>query len=482
MIARYKMICELGQLVTSEVNLEALFDLIIRQTIRIMACEKASVFLFDPLHDQLWSWVSTDLKRNSIRISTSCGVAGWVFRSKSALILNDPYKDSRFFSGVDARTGFRTRNILCIPLINRQQASIGTLQALNKCSGNFTEQDRELLTAASYYMTIALENAKIYEDLKMLDRARERVIHHLSHEIRTPLSIIGSVLSRLKKGLQSGETADLEKTVLRGERNLERLRSVQEKIDDILLCKDSLGAGVSDVDVHQLAVDLLTEVMDETEKASPALVRHLIDRLAAVRRRREIVLEAVGLEQLLQAVCHKAEASMGGRKLCIMRQLDGGAEIFTDRRILESVFAGLLKNAIENTPDEGVIEVGTETRGDETRVVFTDHGVGITPENQALIFSGFFHTQPTERYSSKKPYEFNAGGAGADLLRINSFASRLGFRVEVTSRRCPFLLNDEDSCPGRITSCQFIRTAGECLFGSGSTFVVIFPASSCKTA
>ncbi|MFO7707150.1 MAG: GAF domain-containing sensor histidine kinase [Desulfobacterales bacterium] len=482
MIARYRMICELGQMVTSEVNLEALFGLIIRQTTRIMACEKASVFLYDPLHHQLWSWVSTDLKRNSIRISTSCGVAGWVFCSKTALILNEPYQDPRFYSGVDSRTGFRTRNILCIPLINRQQASIGTLQALNKRSGNFTEQDRELLTAASYYMTIALENAKIYEDLKMLDRARERVIHHLSHEIRTPLSIIGSVLSRLKKGLQSGQAVDLEKTVLRGERNLERLRSVQEKIDDILRCKESPGAGAPDVDVHQLAVDLLTEVLDEAEEASPALVRQLIDRLAAVNRRREIILEIVGLEALLQAVCDKAEASMQGRELCIMRQLDGQAEIFTDRRILESVCAGLLKNAIENTPDEGVIEVCTETRGDETRIAFTDHGVGITPENQALIFSGFFHTQPTERYSSKKPYEFNAGGAGADLLRINSFASRLGFRVAFKSRRCPFLLNDEEICPGRISSCRFIRTAGECLSGSGSTFAVVFPAASIKTA
>lgn len=480
MAARYKMICELGQLVTSEMNLEALFDLIIRQTTRFMACEKASVFLFDPFDEQLWSWASTDLKRNSIRISKSCGVAGWVFCSRTALILNDPYNDPRFFRGVDVRTGFRTRNILCIPLINSKQASIGTLQALNKIEGGFTGQDLELLTAASYYMTIALENARLYEELKALDRAKERVIHHLSHEIRTPLSILASVLSSLKKRLQTGEGANAEKTILRGERNLERLRSIQEKIDDILLCSNRSG-GISS-NVHRLAADLLQEVLDEAEERDPALVQHLTDRLAAVNRRREIAEEMVELEPLLQAVCRKAEVSMDGRNICIVRQFDGKAAILTDRRILESVCEGLLKNAIENTPDEGVVEIITQDRGDEIRIIFADHGVGITPENQALIFSGFFHTQPTMRYASKRPYEFNAGGAGADLLRIKSFASRLGFRVEFTSRRCQFLPTDEDGCPGRISACSFVQAGNQCLFSSGSSFAVIFPSASKRSA
>lgn len=475
MVARYKMICELGQLVTSEMNLEALFELIIRQTTRIMACEKASVFLFDPLNEQLWSWASTDLKRNSIRISKSCGVAGWVFGSRSALIINDPYQDHRFFPGVDARTGFRTRNILCIPLINRQQAAIGTLQALNKLEGDFSEEDRELLTAASYYMTIALENARLYEELKALDKAKERVIHHLSHEIKTPLSVLGSVLSRLKKSTRSGEAADLEKTILRGERNLKRLLSIQEKINDILLCRDV--AGDLTPNVYQLAANLLGEVLDEADDSNPTLVQRLTERLAAFNQRGEIFEEMIASEPLLQAVCDKAEASMEGRELCIMRQLDGEAKIFTDRRILESVCAGLLKNAIENTPDEGVIEVCTEIRADEVRFTFTDHGVGITPANQALIFSGFFHTQPTMRYTSKKPYDFNAGGAGSDLLRIKSFASRLGFRIDFTSRRCPFLPSDEDCCPGRISACSFVRTPHECLANSGSTFAVSFPSA-----
>jgi hypothetical protein len=93
-----------------------------------------------------------------------------------------------------------------------------------------------------------------------------------------------------------------------------------------------------------------------------------------------------------------------------------------------------------------------------------------------MIFGGFFHTQPTALYSSKKPYDFNAGGTGADLLRIKSFSSRLGFTVEFTSRRCPFLPQDKDFCPGKISDCRFIASKAECLANSGSTFVVRFPA------
>jgi signal transduction histidine kinase len=117
-----------------------------------------------------------------------------------------------------------------------------------------------------------------------------------------------------------------------------------------------------------------------------------------------------------------------------------------------------------------------EKRDDATLITFVDHGVGITAANRKMIFGGFFHTQPTELYSSKQPYDFNAGGAGADLLRIKSLADRLGFTVDFTSRRCPFLPRDRDVCPGRISRCKSIDSKAECLGNSGSSFVLRFPA------
>ena len=480
LIHRYKMICELGQMVTSEMNLESLFDLIMQQTASIMSSERASVFLYDSVGECLWSRASTDLKQNAVRISPHCGIAGWVFRSRSALIVNDPYNDPRFFSGVDKKTGSQTRNILCTPLVNRRQECIGTLQAMNKKVGDFDENDLELLTAASYYVTIALENARLYEDLKALDKAKERAINHLSHEIKTPLSILSGALRQIADKAAAGDLTKLEKALLRGERNLKRLKSLQEQIDDILQCQKI--DTVPTPDVSQAAFHLLDEIFDQEAEQYSEILHDMGERLAAFKKSAKFAAEEIHLATFMKGICERAKSAMDSRELCLIQSFGEDAIIRTDWNVLDKVCTGLLKNAIENTPDEGTIEVTVEKHDDETRITFTDHGVGITDANRKMIFGGFFHTQPTDLYSSKKPYYFNAGGTGADLLRIKSFSERLGFKVEFTSRRCPFLPRDRDFCPGKISRCCFINSKSECLSNSGSTFVVRFPASSDATA
>ncbi len=475
LVRRYKMICELGQMVTSEMNLDSLFGLIMEQTAAIMGSERASVFLYDDLNDLLWSQASTDLKTNAVRISPHCGITGWVFRSRSAVIVNDPYSDPRFFPGVDKKTGLRTRNILCTPLVNRRQACVGTLQAMNKKAGDFDENDLELLTAASYYVTIALENARLYEDLKALDKAKERAINHLSHEIKTPLSILGGVLRRVADKAAEGDFAQIKKALLRGERNLKRLKALQEQIDDILQCH-RIDA-VPTPDVSRAALHLLDEIFDETAERHPEIVHEVAERLAAFKEKDAFIGEEIHLATFISGICVRAQAAVDNRELCLIQNLDEEAVIRTDWNVLEKVCSGLLKNAIENTPDEGTIEVAVEKRAEETRITFTDHGVGITEANQKMILGGFFHTQPTDLYSSKNPYDFNAGGTGADLLRIKSLSNRLGFAVDFTSRRCPFLPQDGDFCPGKISRCRFIASKAACLADSGSTFVVRFPAA-----
>jgi len=233
-IQRHRMLFELGQIMTSEMDLDALFPLIIEQTNQLMNTEKASVFLIDPAGEQLWSMVSTDLKKDEVRIPKDSGVAGWVFQNKSPLIINDAYGDPRFFREVDKKTGFKTRNILCIPLINRTQECIGTLQAINKKTGDFNEDDQVFLTSASHYMAIAIENAKLYDDLRVLDLAKERVINHLSHELRTPLAVIMAIFSRVQREFDEAKITGLDNMLDRGRRNVERLLDLQKRIDDIL--------------------------------------------------------------------------------------------------------------------------------------------------------------------------------------------------------------------------------------------------------
>ena len=104
-----------------------------------------------------------------------------------------------------------------------------------------------------------------------------------------------------------------------------------------------------------------------------------------------------------------------------------------------------------------------------------DYGVGITEDAQRRIFEGFFSTQDTMAYSTKKPFDFNAGGKGADLLRMKIFSERYNFKIDMVSTRCRFLVKDTDVCPGRISQCPFCSKIENCHESGGTTFTIYFP-------
>jgi len=180
-LRRFKKAFHVGQIITSEIDMDALFEVIIHQTNEVMETERSTVFLHDDKTNQLWSLVGVGLKKREIRIPSDYGVSGWVFQHRSPVTVNDAYQDPRFYSEVDKKSRFRTKNIICLPLINWAGQCIGALQSLNKISGDFTEDDRKLLAYISNYVTIALENMRLFEELKDLNKARERAINHLSH-------------------------------------------------------------------------------------------------------------------------------------------------------------------------------------------------------------------------------------------------------------------------------------------------------------
>jgi signal transduction histidine kinase len=472
----YKQIFKLGQIITSEINLDKLFDVIMEQINKIMRTEKCSIFLHDPDSDELYCQVSTDLKKNEIRISTNHGVSGWVFQNQEAQIINDPYSDPRFIKKIDKAAGVKTRNLMCIPLINRSNVCIGTLQTLNKKESQFSDDDKDLLTAASHYVVISLENAKLYKELKLLDKARERVVDHISHELKTPVSIILAVLNTLKKRLVGTEhIKKLDKTIQRGLRNINRLIELQEKTDDILTKDAAVVAQNQQYLVHfiESTVFLLNDIQDKEEEISK-LIALLLERIEAVIPQEKIIKEEISAKIFIEKICNYARNAMGNRKVAIVCEVNSDLCLFMDKSVLTKTCRGLLKNAIENTPDQGTIIIEAESVNGKIEIKIKDSGVGITRENQNLIFGGFFHTQETSLYASKTPYEFNAGGSGADLLRIKTLAERHGFSIDFESIRCKFLPQDMDICPGNIEECNNIVSSIECQSAGGSIFTLQF--------
>ncbi|WP_170302327.1 GAF domain-containing sensor histidine kinase [Desulfosarcina widdelii] len=456
-------------------NFDSLFRIISDQIGKILAVQKCSIFLIDDTECNLCSFVSPDLAANQIQFPKDQGIAGWVYCNQTPQMVNDAYGDPRFNQWVDRKTGSRTVNLICVPLVGRQQLCIGTMQVLNKKNGDFTQEDVDILTYMASYVAIALENSFLVKELKATDRARQKAIHHLSHEMKTPLSILSAVLGRCAHLAHDHDLLHLDKTLQRGMRSIRRLADIQEKVGDIIGQKMA-HCERQYVTIFQNLIDLIDEAGEDPTLNCEPISHHVIDRIRSILALGDAKVEKIQLDRFLKTTVHHIQTRIAHRSLNLTVNVEDDLLVNMDPTILRKICDGLLKNAVENTPDEGWIVLQVGQSDDQIVFAVRDHGVGITEEDQRHIFKGFFHTQATLEYRSGRPYAFNAGGAGMDLLRMRTFAERLGFTIAFTSRRCRFIAATTDRCPGNIRRCPHIQSAADCINSGGSTFTVTFPS------
>ncbi len=473
--------------ISSNLKLKPLLDKVMSLSEGILDPEVTAVMLLDHEKNELFWEVARGDKSEffleEIRLPLGVGIGGHVAETGESLIINDVYKDPRWNPSYDKKSGFRTRSMICVP-IKFKGKILGVIEVINKKTGEFTSRDLRTLEILAAQAGGAIENATIheeleetYEELKVLDKAKERVINHLSHELKTPLALISAVFARVSKVLQEASVPGLDKTLKRGQRNLDRLLDLQSKIDDILNQR-SVDEKERIIDIIHDAANFIEELKEEDRGEGLEILELISTRIESLFSPDEIRMEDIPVDRLLDDICKEGTVSMGGRHLEIVRTFQKDLTLHMDRNIVTKIFRGLLKNAIENTPDEGKIEISSKLLAKEIQIDFRDYGVGITPENQKMIFGGFFHTQDTNLYSSRRPYEFNAGGSGADLLRIKTFSKRYGFSINFESTRCGFIPKDTDTCPGMITRCAFVSGKAGCFKSGGSLFTVKFPKTS----
>ena len=132
--------------------------------------ERGTLFLVDEKKDEIWSLIAHGLEKREIRLPLGSGIAGHVARSGEILNIPDAYADSRFNRDVDAQTGYRTRNILCLPIRNKNGKIIAALQLLNKRRGGFSPEDVDFLLTLSDHTALALENAQLHRALLEKER------------------------------------------------------------------------------------------------------------------------------------------------------------------------------------------------------------------------------------------------------------------------------------------------------------------------
>jgi HD-GYP domain-containing protein (c-di-GMP phosphodiesterase class II) len=165
-----KLLNRVGHLVNSSLDPRQVRRRTIEAAIRLLKSEAGSLLLYDRESRELYFEVALgehEFEVEKIRLKEGEGIAGWVVKHGKPLVIDDCKRDSRWSRRVDEKSQFVTRDMICVPVFVRGgRAAIGAIQAINKRSGRFNQEDVELLVVLAGQVAVALENARLFEDVQ----------------------------------------------------------------------------------------------------------------------------------------------------------------------------------------------------------------------------------------------------------------------------------------------------------------------------
>lgn len=483
--AKLILLLNASKALASTTDVDQLLAVIVSEVRHVLDCEGAGVLQYDKDKDDFYWRTVQDREsflssaREEIRIPKDKGVCGWVFRTGEPALVHDAANEPRLYRAVEDKSGFTTRNMVCVPLQTREKR-LGVLYALNKMKDAFTDEDMEIMTALAGNVALALENAAYYEslmnsykELERLNRVKNRILNHLSHELKTPLAIIDASLLIMERRLKAEGLSPQAFPFERINRNLDRLKTIEKQVGHIVEEKE--------YPERKTILSFLEHLEDfiEIQEEGEPLIKEALESLR--RRIRETFptkvqdADRASMEETFRAVEFLTKQMMLDRVLDVEFHPPDPAILKIQPQIMVSTLSGIVRNAVENTPDHGLVTVKGTKSDAGYAITVCDYGVGIPESEQANIFEGFYPVQETDMYSSGRRYAFNAGGTGTDLLKIKIFSQRFGFHIHFESRRCSCIPTARDVCPGDIAECEFCRTREDCLRNGGTAFVIHIP-------
>jgi PAS domain S-box-containing protein len=374
----------------------------VRHLLNVVAC---SIWLVDLETDELVCQQATGPHSDIVRgwrLASGQGIAGWVAHSGESLIVPDILADERHFKGVDEQTGLKLRSILGVPLRVKEEI-LGVLQVVDEQVGRFDTVDLTLLEPLATSAAIAIENARLYEQvqqqaaqlecrvaerthelakaleqLRQLDRLKSKFVTDVSHELRTPVANIRLYAHLLQSS--PPDKHDQFLTILANQ--TERLSSL---IDDILsLSRLELG---------------------ETEMACTALdLNKAAERVVTTYRSRA---EVAGLELIFQP--DKALPP-----------------VHADAKQLDQVITNLVDNAINYTLAGQVrATICLDAEREQACLEIQDTGMGIEPEDMPHLFERF--------YRGRRVGSSNIPGTGLGLAIVKEIVDLHGGTIDVES-------------------------------------------------
>jgi len=373
---------DLSVRLNSTLNLDELLQFIIRTASDLLGCETASILLYDEKQPHLFFAATSDphadqLKQITVPIEGS--LAGTIFRTNRAIIINEPGKDPRHYGVVAQKTGMLVNSLLGVPMRIRDQRT-GVLEALNKRDGDFTTEDGNILSVIASHAAVAINNARMVLALQRAldkateaDRLKKDFLTLASHELRTPLGVIIGYATFLREDAE-GELSEHADHVLNAALQMRVL--VEDMTNLTLLETDGLIYKPRDVAAQEVLVATAKEVRTLAEAKAQRLVYDMPE---------EPILIHVDMEKLVSALVN------------------------------------VLNNAIRFSPIGEQIILGVRWEGEGALVWVQDNGMGIAEDQLKTIFREFKQGEPslTRRY----------GGLGLGLTIASGLIRAQGGKI-----------------------------------------------------
>ncbi len=166
---RLSALLDVAKALISERDLDTLLQKILQEASRVVDADRGSLFLVDQKTGELWAKIAQGIGDNrEIRIPAGVGIAGHVGQTGEIIKLRNAYEDPRFNASVDRATGYQTRSLLAVPMVDMHGQIVGVIQVLNKRRGRFTQDDADVLVALGGQAAAALENALLHDEIQKL--------------------------------------------------------------------------------------------------------------------------------------------------------------------------------------------------------------------------------------------------------------------------------------------------------------------------
>lgn len=163
---------------------EPLLRRIAEESTKLVDCDRASIFLWDKEHQEVIACPALGVETDSLRLPDRTGIVGEVIHTGKSIRVDNAYADSRFSKKVDIASGYKTKNLLCVPLFDGDRKLIGSFEVINKNHGPFTEEDEVTLSDVTVQIAAAVVSTRERETLI-------RSHQQLTEQVTKGVSIIG---------------------------------------------------------------------------------------------------------------------------------------------------------------------------------------------------------------------------------------------------------------------------------------------------